>query len=151
MIARSPSVQQLVTAFSARCPASSRSNHSIDACTDRVMAIVQSRVQTVQYQVAGPAGVLVESETLGPVKPEGEVSWKLGGTTGCFWIALQRRRHQMAGWVVHGMAVGTLQPLPRSKVRHDHGGCRRPMSLCPVCQRRWERVWLSTTGPFLLI
>lgn len=129
-------------------PASSRSSYSIAACTDRAMVIVQSRLQPIQYQVAGPAGVLVESEALRWAKPEGEVSWKLGGTTGCFWIALQRRRHQMAGWVAHGMAIGTLQSLPRSKVRHAHGVCRLPMSLCPclpeAMRKRLQTMTLAT-------
>lgn len=36
----------------------------------------------------------------------------------------------MAGWVAHGMAIGTLQSLPRSKVRHAHGlagSCQKVM------------------------
>ncbi|KAH8788750.1 hypothetical protein F5883DRAFT_533037 [Diaporthe sp. PMI_573] len=127
-MARATSSQHLVTRASVSYLALSRSKCSNAACKDRVMVVVQYSTKWLVRP-----GSWLESETPSTAKPEGEVKWELGGTIGCFWTCLQRRRHQMAGWVAYGMAIGTLQSLPRPKVLHAHGLCRLPG--CPSRRR----------------
>lgn len=133
----------LITAVCISCPASSRSNYS-NARLYRPGS--RRRTATVPGSWSS-RGLGLGRKHYSRLKPEGEVNWELGGTTGRFWTALQRRRHQMAGWVAHGMAIGTLQLLPRSKVRHAHAHVHGLAGFLPKVMRKRLQSMTFATNP----
>lgn len=53
----------------------------------------------------------------------------------------------MAGWVAHGMAIGALQSLPRSKVRHAHVHAHGLAGFLPKVMRKRLQSMTSATNP----